>query len=921
MINIYCDINHSKWRHSRESGNPEKYRGKILAFILLLTSYFLLPIYTYASDSDKVIRAIEVEGLHRIDKKELIELIDLRVGRIFDEDELAIGIKRAFRKGIFYDIQAVSGPYDGGTKLKYVVKEIPLIKKIVMDGNKKVSVRDIKKVIPYKEGDDFREEYLNKAKTDLLNHYGRKGFPSAEVTISAEQTDKPAEVHLNIQINEGPPLIINTVDIAADLRWYFKVSEGDIFDKDAVDLQIKNLKEYLKSENYFNPVAGPYEFRDGVLVVPVNKGQRLEMSFIGNYAVSAKDLKKEVPFFEDGEVTDEAVQEALDRMKSVYLGEGYYYAQVAAGKRTEDEVIKLDFIIFEGKKVFLKKIEFEGTSISSEAVKSIIPLTGGKPYNDNLLAASRDSVLRFYNALGYIKTDIKEIEKDFQEDGSQLLLKFIIAEGPQTKIEGIQFEGNRDIGSSEIENALQLKKGSPYNLVDIGDARYRIISLYNSKGYMDARVEVESRVEEDKAFITFKVTENRPSVIGKIIISGNRQTKAKIIEREFTVTEGDTYNYEDILTTKQRLYKLGIFNEVSVSVLETEKTEDGKLVRDMLVSLKEGNPGSVEISLGYGDYERFRSSLGINYNNLGGYHRQVGLKGDFSAVKERYTFSFKEPWLFNQRDLLFTALLIKEKTRSVNLDTRDVLYKIDRTGMLLGIEKVIKKEWRATLNYEYSFVDTKDVEPGVILSREDSGTIGIGSATPSLFYDTRDDPFDPTRGSLHGIVVKFASKALLSETEFIKGTVQSSWFFPVIKRVVFAFSLRGGAAYSYDTIQELPLVERFFLGGRTTVRGYSNDTLGPKGADDSPTGGNIFALGNLEFRIALGKGFGLVTFMDAGNVWQLLQDVRMKLKYTSGAGLRYKTPIGPISLDYGHKMNRDRGETSGELHFSFGHAF
>jgi outer membrane protein insertion porin family len=346
-----------------------------------------------------------------------------------------------------------------------------------------------------------------------------------------------------------------------------------------------------------------------------------------------------------------------------------------------------------------------------------------------------------------------------------------------------------------------------------------------------------------------------------------------------------------------------------------------KLVRDMLVSLKEGNAGSIEVSLGYGDYEQLRGSIDISYRNLGGYNRRVGLRGEMSSVERRYIFNFREPWLFNKPNLPFKVFLIKEDKRVVNIDTKEVLYKIDRLALLTGVEKELTHRLRVNLNYEYSFVDTKDVKPGVILSKEDTGTLAIGSISPSLFYDTRDNPFDPTSGSLNSVVLKFASKPFLSETEFIKGTFQSSWFFQLKKGIIFALSFRGGAAYSFKGTKELPLIERFFLGGRTTVRGYSQDTLGPKGADDTPTGGNIFALVNGEFRFSLGRGFGIVTFIDGGNVWKTAKEVEPVLKYTAGAGLRYSTPVGPIRIDYGYKLKRQIGESAGEIHFSFGHAF
>ena len=140
--------------------------------------------------------------------------------------------------------------------------------------------------------------------------------------------------------------------------------------------------------------------------------------------------------------------------------------------------------------------------------------------------------------------------------------------------------------------------------------------------------------------------------------------------------------------------------------------------------------------------------------------------------------------------------------------------------------------------------------------------------------------------------------------------------------IVLAASLRGGIAQGYLKTDELPIVERFFLGGRTTVRGYEQDTLGPKGSDGNPTGGNVFLMENLEIRTSLGKGLGIVAFLDGGNVWLKVADIKpLDFKFTTGLGLRYNTPVGPIRVDYGHKLQREKGESSGELHFSIGHAF
>ncbi|MBI5741052.1 MAG: outer membrane protein assembly factor BamA [Nitrospirae bacterium] len=882
---------------------------------------FVLCSIAFAEGPPQVIRAIEVEGLTRIPEKELIDIICFKPGLVFEGKALKDGLRRAFAKGIFYDLEVVSSSREDGIALKYIVKEVPLIDKVIIEGNSGISGKDIRKMVPYKEGGDFREEYLDGARNSLLVLYGRKGFPDASVSVGAGRAGEGPEVDILIRIDEGRPLIIRTIEAPDDVKRTIRLSEGDILDMDILDADMKKVEEYLRKQDYINPQAGPYEFSDGVLMVPVRKGPRLEMSFAGNSSVSAKRLRKEVPFFDSREVSDETIQEAIDRMRGVYLSSGYYHAQIAAGIESEGEDIKVAFIFFEGKKVILKKINFEGTGLSDEVLKNIIPLTEDKPYDDTQLEAAGESIVRFYNALGYLRAEVTGVEKKFTEEGGGLELTVRISEGPHTTIKKTDISGNAAISDAEIRDAIQLPDETAYNIVDIGDARYRVLSLYGRRGHIDARVEVESELREDGAYLSFKITEGPPSVFGKTIYRGNLRTKTKIIDREFTVKEGDTYNYEELLAIKQRLYRLGLFSEVDIDSLQPRDAGGGRLVRDILVTLREANAGSVEVSVGYGDYERFRGALDINYRNIGGYNRQAGFRAEASSVEKRYVLSFREPRLLNTPDLPLTVTLTRENKRPVNIDTKNVLYEIDRLGLVVGVEKEISDRWKTALNYEYSSVETTNVSPGVVLDREDTGRLGIGSVSPSIFYDTRDDPFDPASGSLHGIVLKVASKTLFSESEFIKGTAQSSWYFKLLEKVVFAFSLRGGAAYGYGDVKVLPLVERFFLGGRTTVRGYNNDSLGPRGADNSPTGGNIFALTNGEVRFSVGKGFGLVTFVDAGNVWQLPEDVNWDLKYTTGLGLRYGTPVGPIRVDYGHKLRKEEGESSGEVHFSFGHAF
>lgn len=864
--------------------------------------------------------SIDIQGISRIKEEELRDLITLEEGDFLMREELKKGIRRAFKKNIFFDIAVFSEPVNGGIALTYAFREVPLIKKIMVKGNRNISTSNITKRLMYKKGGDYRMALKDQARDRLLDYYRRKGFPDARISISDLPSGDENRVNVVVDIEEGGPLIIESIHVPDEARAVMKTGEGNTFDQEGIDKDVERIRQYFKKRGYLKPVVGPYRYDNGTLEMPVKKGPKIEIAFINNGSISAKTLRKSVPFMEEEDVSDEIIAEAVSRIRSLYRARGYYHASVAAGiEKNED--IKITFLIHQGEKVILRQMTFEGMSVPRPVIMKVLSLKEGKPYNDNLLDENVQMLSDLYHGLGYIEMTVEDIRKSVLSGQRDIDLHFVLHEGHQIKLGTVSAAGNSLIRASQIMEAIALKEGSPYNMVDINDARYRVLSLYARKGFADAVVGVEKTIENNVARLVFRITENTPHVIGKIIFQGNDKTKEKVIRRELTFEEGDIYNREEILKAKQRLYRIGIFSEVSITPIDSGERVNGMPVDDILVSLKEGKAGSVEFSFGYGDFEQFRGMIDVTYKNLGGYDREAGFKTEISSILKRYVFRFREPWLFNQPNLPLKLFLVKDERRAINLDTKEVLYKIDKIGFIASTEKDLTHRLTVGLDYEYSFTDTKDVQEGVILSKEDTGTLGISSISPSLYYDTRDDPFDPTRGSFQSVVVKIASNVILSEVGFVKPTFKSAWFFPVYEGIVFAFDLRGGAAFSLDDTKELPLIERYFLGGRTTVRGYEHDMLGPKGEDNLPTGGNVFALVNAEFRFALGKGLGLVTFLDGGNVWKTVTDVNEDLRYTVGAGLRYKTPVGPVRIDYGHKLSRREDESAGEVHFSFGHAF
>ena len=625
---------------------------------------------------------------------------------------------------------------------------------------------------------------------------------------------------------------------------------------------------------------------------------------------------KEMPFFETEDVSDDIIEESVSRLVSIYHAKGYPFVQIAPVVTAKDDLIIINFFIYEGTKVEIRETSFHGNSIKSQKLREIMSLKEGGIYNPDLLDSDREALTNFYNALGYLSASMEAFQVKHEEGSDKVDISIRVAEGLKTEIATITLAGANLASETEIRKIINIHPGDAYNEVDLVNARYRIIDFYSSKGFLDVKVEIKRDIEGQKAFITFQINEGLLVLFGKTIVTGNQQTKYRAIKREFLQQEDMPFNYSLLSRERQKLYKLGLFSDIDMEVLDTY---DDK--KDVLVKLHEGDAGAVELSLGYAEYERYRGILDLSYRNFMGMNRQGSIRFELSSLAKRYVLQYYEPW-FLSTTLPFRAFVIGEDRKEINIDTRETLYHLIRHSVSAGFEKKISDVLKSELYYEFSLVNTYDVKPDVVLSKEDTGTLVISGLRLGLIYDTRDNQFYPKKGLFSGLTLKVTSPVFLSETDFIKLTLYNNIYHEVKKGLVLAASFRGGFAQGYFKTNELPIVERFFLGGRDTVRGYDQDTLGPKGSDGNPIGGNAFLMENLEIRTSLGKGLGLVTFLDGGNVWLKTNNIDLKdFKFTTGLGLRYNTPVGPLRIDYGYKLQREKGESSGAFHFSIGNAF
>lgn len=905
-----------------------------LAGLIVILSSLVASMYCEAAEP--VVAAVEIDYPAEVPAG-VKELILVKPGEPLSAKKVRDSIKLLWLKGIFQDIVVEGKDTPSGVVLIYHLIPRIRVDNVRVKGNHEISKKKIINRIALKEGDFIDESLMEKSKAEIKKLYDEEGFRKASAEI-AVQKKNPLEADLVVVIKEGPPTIISKITFSGDtglpeedLRKKLKIKEGREYNKEKVDSTVDALDGYLLKENFVAAdVNSPNEtFTDDKVALnfSIDAGPRLALQFEGNKNISDKKLKKQLTFWEDRDISDEAVSENLDKLIDYYKKEGYYFA--TASSRTEESenppTVTIRFLINEGPRVQLDKIKISGNhAVKTNEIKDVMDLQESGIFRKTRITKDAidqdiERIKAFYESKGFQKAEVKAGDLVFSQDRTKADLPIVIDEGPKTIISSIDFKGNSQIGTDKLRAAITEKTGDPFSPQQEKDDQNSVLSTYSQKGFVHATVDSENKFSEDytKAQVVFNISEGMEERAGRIILRGNEQAKDKVVLRELLIKTGDPLDYEKILKSQQRIYKLGFFSQVKIQPVEPEKVQP---VKDLLVTVKERDAGAVEVGAGYGDYDRYRGFAEVSYKDLWGLGHRISLRGEMSTKEGKALLTYRWPWFMDRA--------LDYRTSLVYLDSHKPSYHIIDFILNTGFDKSFGDHITTSLAYQYEKVKLGAIRPGAVLAPEDQRKSSLASISPSAIFDYRDNPFNPTRGSMYAAIVKGAFKYIGSTVNMLKMTAQGSWYIPIYKKIIFGFSARGGIAGWPSGPFNVPISERFFLGGASSLRGYTYESVAPTAKDGTPAGGDSMALFNTEVRFPLPYSFGFVTFLDAGNVWLIhkpeegfVQTGTNGLRYGAGVGLRYDTPVGPLRLDYGIKLNPLPGESRGVLHFTLGQAF
>jgi outer membrane protein insertion porin family len=869
--------------------------------------------------------------------EQITPLITVRAGDRFSSEAVEKEISYLYLKGLFKDVRVDGFPDNGGVKLVYTLIPITTVDNVVITGNHALSTSKILESIPGVEGKELREDRFSGYRAAIAARYQSQGYYNATVDFNIERLRDPHHVTLRIGIHEPKQMLIgeisfsgNTVFTERQLRKAMESKAGRPLRSNVLlDTDLAAILEKYTKAGYPAAKPGPVDisFRDGRALVRVygTEGPKVTVRFSGNHALSDSTLGKQLLIWSEHDVSDAIIESSADKIKNLYKDDGYANVTVAVKKTEGPGRLDVAFDVHEGPQVTVKKIIIRGnTHFTTDQLMDQMSLRESgwftsSPYREDLLDKDADNIRDRYVDAGFLDASVRK-KVDFTDNGSKTQIEIDIDEGVQTRVGQVTFEGNTAFTAPQVLALLTLKPGEDYNERLADEDRYRILSAYSNKGYLYARVEVEKKITDGSADIKYKINEDRQVRIGRIILRGNVRTKDSVIMRELLLKPGDPYDYGKILASQQRIYHLGYFGQAKFEPLHPGEKE---YVKDMLLTIEERPAGAVEFGVGYGDFDHARGFVEVSYRNLWGSAEYASVRVEESGIIKRAAFNYHQPWFLGYK-VENNFGLEWSNTKRLNQDTREIFYQTRRTAVSYGLEKTISR-LKTSLTYQFENVNNYNVLPQAILSPEDEGRVRVSSLTPALVWDLRDDIFNPHKGSLHGIALKEALSVLGSQADFTKLTAQSSWYIPAGTGVLAALSARAGMAWPRRETSEVPLHERFYLGGSTTIRGYTQDSVGPSsiGPDGQPIplGGASMAVFNAELRLNPSEGFGVVLFSDAGNVWSGQEILLNDLRASYGAGIRYGTPVGPLRIDYGQKIHRRPGESPGELHFNIGHAF
>jgi outer membrane protein insertion porin family len=784
-------------------------------------------------------------------------------------------------------------------------------------------------------------EALESIHRGIVQYMNQQAFLSAKATVECLEGEQYCS-RLRIAVDEGPkftirgvvfkgsPLPIPAEDIVGKLA-----KEGDSATSSTLDEVERRLIIALRKEGYISARVSPkYEFTDEAgtvnLVVEGDSRQPISFVFLGNTVFSASEFLDSIQLFSRkrpfGNNTINLLVQNIERM---YQERGYLFARVSFREdRSNPTRVTYEITIAEEDAVPVRKLDLSGnTHVGLGRIKQVMKELGFTEEIDLLkpeyaipdqLDALREILVSVYNQEGYPNAEVR-YEIAPSKDDSKLDITFVIQEGEPTRINSIVVNG------FPAEARQPAIPDTPTSLPRTNRFIQQLVDTLSAEGFLYPAITTDFDPRTGR-LETIAVPGTR-TTISDVRYEGLSLIKESVAADYTTLKAGSPYRSEEVNETKHKLLRSGLFSRVEVLAADGafDSTREGVVIRlseRPLQTLEVGGGANSELGLHvFGeavDKSLFADGKSLALR-LDSYFDDTDLENSQSITQGFASLRYMDP------SFLDSEYTLTEDLRYQRQDLPTQEWNLDRVSLASYALRQIGSGISLSAGHTFLVDDLYDVTPGAVISDLDQGTVRLSFLSALLSVDRRDDPLIPRSGYTFTIEPKLSSNAFGSEATYALVNANASGVVPLdalSRRFSLGLRLLGGFAEPFGPTNEIPITQRFYLGGRTTVRGFRQNSLGPRGSDGAIIGGDTLVGGNTQLQYLFTDTISTHLFFDFGNVFLRERSFSLiDLRTSTGVGFRYLSPIGPIGFDVGAPLDEKPGEPSVRIHFSVGSTF
>ncbi len=902
-----------------------------------------------------------------LDPAELAAILPLKTKTPLRLTDVKVAIERLYATGRYRDIEVNALPVGSDqVAIQFITKNSWFIGHVSVSGNipePPISGQMVNASRLYL-GTPFLEADVKTAQGNISRLLTLDGFYDAIVKPEIEYSDVAEQVNVNFVITPGKRSRFTAPNLSGDFQLPTNQIMRATKWKQSYHSKWRHITQ-AKVRQGLEGVRGKFEKSDRLLAtvqlksleynastrtatptLEIQAGPKVDIRTVGA-KVKRKDLKNNVPVFQEHTVDNDLLEEGRRNLREEFQAKGYFEAEVEfKSERPVNGKQEIDYLINPGERHRFVHLEVQGNKyFTTEAIRErmfLLPKSfqyrRGR-YSEVFTRRDEQTIENLYKSNGFRDVAVTaDTIDDYLGKAGDISVTIKIVEGAQYVVSSLKVEGVERVSLRSILPTLSSAEDQPFSEFNVASDRDTLLNYYFENGYPNANFEYSTTPGSKPNLVNlqFKITEGSRQTVRQVITSGLEYTKANLVNGRISLNPGNPLSPVEMSETQRRLYDLGIFAQVNMAIQNPDgDTERKYVIYDMeearrysftagfgaqIANIGGSNAASsLADPAGRAGFSP-RVSLDLTRINFMGIGHTVSIRTRYSSLSRRGLVDYLAPRIFGRERLDANFTILYDRSNDVKT------FSATRQEASVQLTDRISKSMTGFFRFGYRNVKVGalKIDPGLLPRFSQSVRIGIVSA--NFIQDRRDDPTDAHKGIYNTLDLGLATKAIGSQAGFLRVLARNATYHPVGKKYVLArqtsiglmpsFEAQKGFVPTANDRDPIPLPERLYGGGGNSLRGFPENQAGPRDLRTGfPLGGSALLFNTTELRFPLlGDSVGGVLFHDFGNIFDKPSDISFRFKqkdlqdfnymvHAAGAGIRYKTPIGPVRLDLAYSVN------------------